>query len=184
MAVEHNSIFSIHEGLGESALELMENGGLVSGTSGSCSEICILSSGYSLLPFDLSTDGSSPGQKFAGDNSSLVTLGDAATDNPDMAAAVSIATSAAGAISSTSSGEEIIVFFFRKNDTPNSYVEKNAASVYNALHGKAAETYTYPAVVTESSSDYETAAKVFGNTSLEKVKETLSIWESILEDYV
>lgn len=179
MDAAHNSLFAIPESTMEIGVDLMDDGMSVGLSSGGPVSTAGYGVGSSTLPFDLSTDGSSAGRNL-GDNSSVL----ATSEDPESAAYAIGGTCILGTGATTSNGgpEGVIIFF--KNDRPNSYVEKNAASIYNALHGNPEKNYMYPAVISESPDGFETAVRVFGGNSLEQAKDTLDIWEAILEEYV
>lgn len=177
----HNSLFAIPDLTCELAVGLMGDNLTMGLSSGAPSSTSGYGAAFSTLPFDLSTDASSA-QRDLGDNSSVL----ATSEDPDSAVYAVVGTSIVGTgvgISNSSSDDPAGIIVFFKNDRPNSYVEKNAATIYNVLHGKGDVGFEYPAVISESSAGFETAAKIFGGTSLEKAQETLDVWETILEKY-
>lgn len=179
MDAAHNSLFAIPESTGEIAVDLMDNGMSVGLSTGAPVSSAGWGVGMSTLPFDLSTDASSAGRNLGDDSSILTTSEDPESAAYAIGGACILST---GAATSNGGPEGVIIFF--KNDRPNSYVEKNAASIYNALHGNSEKNYVYPAVISESPNGFEAAARVFGGTSLEQAKDTLDVWEAILEEYV
>lgn len=184
MAAEHNVLFSLAEAPLDSAPDLMADG-FVSGIFGCSSSVTGGGLGYTTLPFDLSTDSSSAGRALI-DNSAVFWSTQCTAEEPEVITASSAILGTGAAVCASTGGPNpiaVIIAFF-KNDRPNSRVEKSAAAVYNSLHGNPDKPYSFPAVITESSSGYETAAKVFGGSSLEKAKETLDVWESILKEHV
>lgn len=181
MDVAHNSLFAVPSSTLDVAQGLFEDG-LIAGSSGCPVSTAGFGVGMSTLPFDLSTDASSA-ERNLGDDSSILTT----SEDPEAAAyaigVTCIVGTGAGISGSSSDNPDGILIFF-KNDHANSYVEKNAARIYNSLHGNTMAELSYPAVISESPGGFETAAKVFRGNSLEQAKEILDIWEAILEEYV
>ena len=167
MDVAHNIIFSIPESTVEGAEGLIGDN-LSMGSGGASTMTTGLMVGSASLPADVATDSSTEGRDLGGDTSQTLI--------PYIVGCTLSAATGGGAT------KGIIIIF--ENDRPNSCVEKNAADVYHSLHGENKRVYTYPAVIAESPAGYEAAANVFGSGSLDKAKETLDVWESILEGYV
>lgn len=184
MNVEHNTLFSTIEIIGAPALEMMQTGGPTAGSLGASGAISVLGSGSLTIPFDISTD-SSTAERRAFGNSLWLESSNMVTEDPADATmgseAASLGASTTYVAGSAAGGALIIIFL---NDQPNSCVEKNAANIFNSLHGERNKTYTFPAIISESPEGYETIYKLFGSGSLDKAKETLDIWEKIIEEYV
>lgn len=182
MNAAHNSLFAVPDSTLEIAINNFKGDNLSGLSSGLPASISGWGVGMSTVPFDLSTDASSEGRNLGDDSSALTT-----SEDPDAASYGIALTCTVGAgigiAASSPDGDGPIILFF-KNDKPNSYVEKNAAMIYNSLHGNSNKSLKYPAVISESPDGFETASKVFSGKSFEKIKDILDIWEYILEEHV
>lgn len=186
MNAAHNSLFAVPDSTLEIAINNFKGDNLSGLSSGLPASISGWGVGMSTVPFDLSTDASSEGRNLGDDSSALTT-----SEDPDAASygiALTCTVSAGVGIAESSSDDPddpdhpIIVIF--KNDKPNSYVEKNAAMIYNSLHGSSNKSFKYPAVISESPDSFEIVSEVFNGKSFEKIKDVLDIWEYILEEHV
>lgn len=140
--------------------------GVTNGTNGCLGTECLVESAMN------------PTLSGGSEGSSLVSTNDCLNENfgETAAVALSIGLSAAGA-------GGIIIIISDKDAVPYSKVEYNASKLYESIHRSTErDSLHFPAIIAETPKAMEAMQDVFGNCSVDRIEDTLSVLELLEND--